>query len=84
MLGNADLNQLLGITSAQLAEPWDEFVDNLSTSGILSSSPTILGDDTLGDLLTALLPHGSALPPVVDGTEVAAFLDALGLFGPLG
>ncbi|MGA8548415.1 MAG: hypothetical protein WB785_24600 [Mycobacterium sp.] len=83
-LGDADLNQLLGITSAQLAEPWDTFVDNLSTSGILSPNPTILGDDTLGELLTSLLPHGSALAPVVDGTEVAAFLDALGLFGPLG
>ena len=59
-------------------------MDNLPTSGILSSSPTILGDDTLGELLTSLLPHGSALAPVVDGTEVAAFLDALGLFGPLG
>lgn len=83
-LGNADLNQLLGISSAQLAEPWNTFVDNLPTSGILSPNPTILGDDTLGELLTSLLSHGSALAPVVDGTEVAAFLDALGLFGPLG
>jgi hypothetical protein len=83
-LGNADLNQLLGITTAQLAEPWDQFVDNIPTSGILSPTPTLLGDDTLGELLTSLLPHGSALAPVVDGTEVAAFLDALGLFGPLG
>jgi hypothetical protein len=83
-LGAADLNQLLGITTADLALPWDEFVDNLPTSGILSSTPTILGDESLGDLLTALLPHGSDLAPVVDGTEVAAFLDALGLFGSLG
>ena len=62
---------------------WDQFVDNPPTSGILVTSPTILGDESLGDLLTALLPP-SDLAPVGDGTEVEAFLDAFGLFGPLG
>jgi hypothetical protein len=47
-------------------------VDKLPTSGIPSSTPTILGGETLGALLPSRLPHGSDLTPVVDGTEVAA------------
>lgn len=82
-LGDADLNQLLGITTAQLNEPWDQFIDNLPTSGILSPTQTLLGDETLGDLLTSLLPHDSAIAPVIDTTLVTDYLDALGLFAGL-
>lgn len=83
-LADADLYQLLGIPQAALSAPWDQFVDNLPTSGVLSPTPTILGDESLGDLLTSLLPHGSDVAPVVDTTLVTDYLDALGLFAALG
>lgn len=83
-LGDATIASLMGITSAQLSEGWDKFVDGLTVGGtIMDPGGTgTLGDETLGALLTALLGPGASL--VTDDTTLTTFLGDLGLFTMLG
>lgn len=78
-LGDAPLNSLLGISDAQLAQPWDQFVSALPTGGgLLDPEGTgTLGQESLGALLTSLT-GGAA---VTDTTTLTDFLGDIGLLG---
>ncbi|MBS9533863.1 hypothetical protein KIH27_09730 [Mycobacterium sp. M1] len=77
---------LLGITSAELSGTWNSFVDNLPVGGTLidPAGTGTLGSETLGSLLTSLLPAADATTPVTDATTLTSLLGDLGLFGLLG
>ncbi|MEB3019900.1 hypothetical protein [[Mycobacterium] crassicus] len=83
-LGNATIGGLLGISSTELAAGWDTFVDNIKLGGtIMNPDGTgVLGDETLGALLTALLGPGATA--VTDDTTVTDFLAGLDIFHMLG
>lgn len=83
-LGDATIGGLLGIDSTELAANWDQFVDNIKLGGTLidPDGTGTLGDETLSQLLTSLLPAGS--DAVGDGTSVTDFLGDLGIFSMLG
>lgn len=72
-VSDAELGQLLGISDVNI--PWDQFVDNISTTGPLGT-PTPFGDETLAAVLADLLPHGSSLT-VGDATGLADYLAVL-------
>lgn len=80
-LGDATIATMLGIDPDQ---PWDEVISNITVGGtIMDPDGTgILGDETLGDLLTSLL--GTDADPVTDTTTLTDFLGDLGLFDMLG
>jgi hypothetical protein len=80
-IANTELGTLLGLTSAQLSEPWDKFLDSITISAPLAAHET-LGSETLGTLLTNLVspPNLGDLNTgdvVTDSTTVANFLTAL-------
>lgn len=80
-IGDAELGTLLGLTSAQINEPWDQFLDSITITPPLAS-PETLGSETLGTLLTDLIspPNLGDLGTgdvVTDATTVASFLTAL-------
>lgn len=81
---DATIGGLLGITPEQLDAGWDKFVDGMVVGGTLADpdGSGVLGDETLGALLTALL--GTGADPVTDATTLTAFLDDLGIFAMLG
>lgn len=81
---DATIGGLLGITPEQLDAGWDKFVDGMVVGGTLADpdGSGVLGDETLGALLTALL--GTGADPVTDATTLTAFLDDLGVFAMLG
>lgn len=81
---DATVASLLGITPTQLSAGWDQFVDNMVVGGTLASpdGSGVLGDETLGTLLTALLGTGD--DPVTDDTTLTSVLSDLGLFTMLG
>lgn len=80
-IANTELGTLLGLTSTQISEPWNQFLDNITISAPLAT-PETLGNETLGTLLTSLvstpnlgdLGTGNA---VTDSTTLASFLTAL-------
>lgn len=80
-IADTELGTLLGLTSTQLSEPWNQFLDNITISAPLAT-PETLGNETLGALLTSLvstpnlgdLGTGNA---VTDSTTLASFLTAL-------
>lgn len=80
-LGDATLGGLFGIDGST---PWDQFLDNMTVGGtIIDPDGTgILGDETLGALLTSLLGVGA--DPVTDATTLTDFLGDLGIFSMLG
>ncbi|OBY30143.1 hypothetical protein ACT18_19240 [Mycolicibacter kumamotonensis] len=80
-LGDATLGSLFGIDGST---PWDQFLDNMTVGGtIIDPDGTgILGDETLGALLTSLLGVGA--DPVTDATTLTDFLGDLGIFSMLG
>lgn len=80
-LGDATLGGLLGIDGST---PWDQFVDHITVGGtIIDPGGTgVLGDETLGALLTSLLGAGAV--PVTDATTLTDFLGDLGIFQMLG
>lgn len=83
-MGDATIAGLLGIDSNQLSANWDLFVDSIKLGGTIMD-PTgtgILGDMSLGDLLTSLL--GTGADPVTDATTLTDFLGGLDLFTMLG
>ncbi|ORV49281.1 hypothetical protein AWC02_06655 [Mycolicibacter engbaekii] len=81
---DATIGGLLGISPEQLAAGWDSFVSSMVVGGTLADPDGIgvLGDQTLGSLLTALL--GTGADPVTDLTTLTDFLGDLGLFEMLG
>ncbi|MEB3033223.1 hypothetical protein [[Mycobacterium] nativiensis] len=83
-LGNATIGGLLGIDSTELAAGWDKFVDGLTVGGtIIDPAGTgLLGDETLGALLTELLGPGATA--VTDTTTVTDFLAGLDIFSMFG
>lgn len=80
-LGEATLGGLFGIDGST---PWNQFLDNITVGGtIIDPDGTgILGDETLGALLTSLLGVGAE--PVTDATTLTDFLGDLGIFSMLG
>ncbi len=81
---DATIASLLGITSTQLGAGWDQFIDSMVVGGTLADpdGSGVLGDQTLGALLTALL--GTGATAVTDATTLTDFLGDLGLFSMLG
>ncbi|MEZ0382455.1 hypothetical protein [Mycobacterium sp. pW045] len=63
---------------------WDDVISNITLGGTLSDpdGTAILGDATLGGLLTSLLGYGA--DPVTDATTLTDFLGDLGIFDMLG
>lgn len=80
-LGEATLAGMLGIDAS---DPWDEVISSITLGGTLSDpdGTGVLGDETLGGLLTSLLGYGA--DPVTDGTTLTDFLGDLGIFDMLG
>lgn len=80
-LGAATLGGLLGIDGTT---PWDQFIDHITVGGTIMDpmGTGILGDETLGALLTGLL--GTGADPVTDATTLTDFLGGLDLFTMLG
>lgn len=81
---DATIASLLGITPDQLGAGWDQFVDGITLGGTLSDpdGTGVLGDETLGALLTSLL--GTGADPVTDTTTLTDFLGDLGIFSMFG
>lgn len=81
---DATIGGLLGITTGQLDAGWDKFIDGMVVGGTIADpgGSGVLGDETLGALLTALL--GTGATPVVDATTLTDFLGDLGIFAMLG
>ena len=80
-IADADLGELLGLSTSQLSEPWDQYLDSLTISPPLAPVET-LGNELLGTLLTDLVypPNLGDLGTgdvVTDSTTVANFLTAL-------
>jgi hypothetical protein len=80
-LADAELGTLLGLSSTQISEPWDQFLDSITITAPLAR-PETLGDETLGTLLTDLVytPNLGDLGTgdvVTDATTLANFLTAL-------
>lgn len=82
--GDATIASLMGISPEALAAGWDQFVDGITVGGtIMDPDGTgVLGDQTLGELLTSLL--GTGADPVTDTTDLTVFLGDLGIFDMLG
>lgn len=80
-LDEATIGGLLGIDSSL---PWNQIISSLVVGGTLTEpeGTGVLGDETLGSLLTLLL--GTGAEDVTDATTLTDFLDALGIFGMLG
>ncbi|MCV7383642.1 hypothetical protein [Mycolicibacter longobardus] len=80
-LDEATIGGLLGIDSSL---PWNQIISGLVVGGTLTEpeGTGVLGDETLGSLLTLLL--GTGAEDVTDATTLTDFLDALGIFGMLG
>jgi len=80
-LGDATIASLLGIDPSA---PWNEVISGITLGGTLSDpdGTGTLGGETLGALLTSLLPTGS--DPVTDTTTLTDFLGDLGIFSMLG
>lgn len=82
--GDATIASLMGISPEQLAAGWDQFVDGITVGGtIMDPDGTgVLGDETLGGLLSGLL--GAGAPAVTDATTLTDFLSEMGIFSMLG
>lgn len=82
---DATIASLLGITPEQLAGGWDDYISSMVVGGSLSDpdGTGTLGEETLGALLTGLLPVGST-DTVGDGTLLTDFLGDLGIWEMLG
>lgn len=81
---DATIASLLGITPDQLGAGWDQFVGDITVGGTLSDpeGTGVLGDETLGALLTSLL--GTDATAVTDSTTLTDFLGDLGIFSMFG
>lgn len=79
-LGDATIAGLLGIDPSL---GWDDVISGITLDGTLTTPGTeLLGDMSLGDLLTSLL--GTGATPVTDATTLTDFLGGLDLFTMLG
>ncbi|BBX13865.1 hypothetical protein MNVM_29460 [Mycobacterium novum] len=80
-LGDATIAGMLGIDPD---DPWNEVISSITLGGTLSDpdGTGVLGDETLGGLLTSLLGYGA--DPVTDATTLTDFLGDLGIWDMLG
>ncbi|MGB3283892.1 hypothetical protein [Mycolicibacter algericus] len=80
-LGEATIAGMLGIDPD---DPWNEVISSITLGGTLSDpdGTGVLGDETLGGLLTSLL--GPDATDVTDATTLTDFLGDLGIWGMLG
>lgn len=80
-LGDDTIGSLLGIDPS---DPWNQVISDITLGGTLSDpdGTGVLGDETLGALLTSLL--GTGADPVTDTTTLTDFLGDLGIFSMFG